>query len=807
MSADYERIKRQAIGRQGFIGSLYDIRNDRFEGRSLFNQTVPSSNISTTDCAHSTYIVDENESQKETFTSLNIDASMKISLMAGLFNIEGSAKYLNQTKTNSRTVRVTHILQMKTKKDHLHISMSDLCQYFSSDALENPNATHCVIGITWGANVAATFEEVLATSEEASELQGQLSACLKKPTIGISGDASVKNVDETNSKFRSLKIHISGDIKLSTVPRTVEDVFKAFSEVPSKLNELNDGKGQQLEFELYPLKRMAQIFKYEISIQRVIKDVSIYLMSRLEDTFEQIIRSKRMLNDFLDKVTPWQDWLASDWIEAITTKQTNLNRIQIDTLHQLGTLIEQIRRGEVDENKITELLDNFDTNNPCSVVSMRRFLEENSRNTIKIEALNEICRFLQEAKGENQQSTGGYSSILFPKNTTIQSFLNKNHDNDIYLLHISNKWKESDERNWYKQIRLFTSLYKSQEQNQTRKAIFRVVDHDFLVDMDEKPDKCIIYHASRGVINTKDYFHSSLVTLSQDQIRAMRTEHKLTNVTNKEIEALHKKFIAAHPSGEINEQEFSAEFQLLFPHGEPQRYCNYAFSVLDKNNSGTLTFDEYIAAYSLTLPGDIEHQLALTFQLCAYHGQDKVSNEDLLQLMEAVAELKGVDSSAISLFAKTIMKITKSEKDEKITKEEFIRRLKENYDLCMAFLPIEVKKTAATQETPKRLDSLGNDDMQLIQNFLTDYDNSVTWQLTHTQNIERILKPKLEIFFKQLGCNSTTDIQNRIDDLISKYREVLTIWRTHYQNIFLGLQPLLKDEVLSIRNAYNTGNN
>ncbi|CAF3279489.1 unnamed protein product [Rotaria sp. Silwood2] len=532
--------------------------------------------------------------------------------------------------------------------------MADLCQYFSSDALENQNATHCVIGITWGANVAATFEEILATSEEATELQGQLSACLKKPTISVSGDASVKNVDQSDSKFHSLKINISGDIKLSTVPRTVEDVFKAFSEVPSKLNELNDGKGQQLEFELYPLKRMAQIFKYEISVQRVIKDVSIYLMSRLEDTFEQIIRSKRMLNDFLDKVTPWQDWLAPDWIDAITNKQTNLNRVQTDTLHQLGTLVEQIRRGEVEENKMTELLENFDKNNPCSVVSMRRFLEENSRNIIKIEALNEICRFLLETRGENKQSTGGYSGILFPKNTSIHSFLNKNHDYDIYLLHISNKWKESDERNWYKQIRLFTNLYKSQEQNQARKAIFRVVDHDFLVDMDEKPDKCVIYHASRGVINTKDYFYTSLVTLAQDQIRALRTEHKLTNITNKEIEALHKKFIAAH--------------------GEPQHYCNYAFKAFDKNDSGTLTFDEYMSAYSLTLPGDIEHQLALTFQLCAYHGQDKVSSEDLLQLMEAVAELKGVDSSAISLFAKTIMKITKSEKDEKITKEEFIPR-------------------------------------------------------------------------------------------------------------------------------------
>src|ERR1700722_6860676 len=209
MSADNETIKRQAIGRHEFIGSLYDIRNDRFEGRNLFNQTLPSEYISTADCAYTTYIVDENESQKDTFNKLNIDASMKVSLMAGLLNIEGSAKYLNKKKTESRTVRVTHILHMKTKKQHLHISMNDLCKYFSSDALENLNATHCVIGITWGANVAATFEETLATSEAAEEIQGQLSAYLKKPTMSISGDAKLEHADKTNSKFRSLKISFS----------------------------------------------------------------------------------------------------------------------------------------------------------------------------------------------------------------------------------------------------------------------------------------------------------------------------------------------------------------------------------------------------------------------------------------------------------------------------------------------------------------------------------------------------------------------------------------------------------------------
>lgn len=268
MYGENDIITRQAIGRHGFIGSLYDVRTDRFEGRNLFNRELPPSYVSISDCAYTTYILDENESQKDTFNKLNIDGSLKISLMAGLLNIEGSAKYLNQTKTNSRTVRVTHILHMKTKTQRLQISMADLCEYFSSDALDNPSATHCVIGITWGANVAATFEETLASSEAAEEVQGLLSAFLKKPTIAISGDVALKHNDQSDSKFRSLKISFSGDVLIKDVPHTVEDVFNIFKKVPSELEKLNDGKGQQLEFELYPLKGMAEIFKYQMNIQR-----------------------------------------------------------------------------------------------------------------------------------------------------------------------------------------------------------------------------------------------------------------------------------------------------------------------------------------------------------------------------------------------------------------------------------------------------------------------------------------------------------------------------------------------------------
>jgi tellurite resistance protein len=58
--------------------------------------------------------------------------------------------------------------------------------------------------------------------------------------------------------------------------------------------------------------------------------------------------------------------------------------------------------------------------------------------------------------------------------------------------------------------------------------------------------------------------------------------------------------------------------------------------------------------------------------MCAYNDQRQVSSEELVQFLEAVAELKGEDSKYASFLAKTIMKFDKRRKDEKITKEEFI---------------------------------------------------------------------------------------------------------------------------------------
>jgi hypothetical protein len=58
--------------------------------------------------------------------------------------------------------------------------------------------------------------------------------------------------------------------------------------------------------------------------------------------------------------------------------------------------------------------------------------------------------------------------------------------------------------------------------------------------------------------------------------------------------------------------------------------------------------------------------------MCANDKSGPVSSERLKQFLEAVEELKGVDSNALQSVVKKIMKFYQKEKNENITKEEFI---------------------------------------------------------------------------------------------------------------------------------------
>jgi len=105
-----------------------------------------------------------------------------------------------------------------------------------------------------------------------------------------------------------------------------------------------------------------------------------------------------------------------------------------------------------------------------------------------------------------------------------------------------------------------------------------------------------------------------------------------------------------------------------------------------------------MSAVSLRLPGNIDKQLNLVclyieiirihvfkikfiyffkvFSMCANNTSESVSSEELVQFLEAIAELEygdnPIDSNSIKSVVKETMEFCGKKNDENITKEEFI---------------------------------------------------------------------------------------------------------------------------------------
>ncbi|CAF4055476.1 unnamed protein product [Adineta steineri] len=680
-------IERQAIGRPGYIGSLYDIRTDQFVLGNLFEKELPVSFLKCYDCADVRYWLDFHTSQKETFDNLNIEANLKLALIAGLIKAEGSAKYLEQTKTNGHTVRATFMYKAKTKQEDLQVSRKGLCEYFSSKAFENSNATHVVIGIKWGANVAATFERIVDKNDDVKRIEGKLAAAFSKPAFSVSGDANLNYNNEQKADLESLRISFSGDVLIKNCPSTIDEVMKVYGKVPSMIKESNGGKGKQLTFILCSLKQIAERTKFERNITRMVKEVSEQIVNRIENIFEQMNNEQRKLNDFLDEINPWKEFLPRQWLDLVKQKLSDFNEEELKLKRELASLLVGIRSNSAEESKMIEFIDNF-SKHPCSSQSIEKFLDENEKIKTKIQTLTRVSPDKKE---------------LLTKITSVEDFIQDFYDNDVYLLHICEKWQEEDEENSLKQMRFFNDLKKKEQDTENSKAKFWVIDYDLHSRLKKKPANSVIYYATRATIKSKDFYKESLKKLSRKQIELILTEN--STLTEQRLKEWHKQFMNDYPDGELDEEDFICELGKLFPKGDPTNFCDFAFQVIDKDKSGKINFPEFMTAVAITHPGDLIKRLHLVFSVCDYDCFEKIGARKIIKFIEAVAELNhgpsAVNTNEAKCVAGQIMKFCNKNKDDMVTEEEFINCCKRNSKIAMAFLP-EVEITGKLLAKLKR---------------------------------------------------------------------------------------------------------
>jgi len=253
--ADSDTIFRKALGSIGSLGDLYDAKTDKFCGISVFREQLPpdSSSVSCTHNHSSKISVTVTNSLKEKLEILNIKGDHKLSILAGLVNLEGSGKYLDEKKTSFKSVECALVCSNTTVVERLDLFNDEVKNRISDDALKHPRATHVVVQIYWGAQCTVRVADQNSEDKKKREVEGNLMAQVEKlkmivgsPNVGA-GAGFTRQEKENWEKFL---LEIFGDVLLSDqsgrFPTTLDGAIEMIRDVPLLIQKSNNGKGKPL---------------------------------------------------------------------------------------------------------------------------------------------------------------------------------------------------------------------------------------------------------------------------------------------------------------------------------------------------------------------------------------------------------------------------------------------------------------------------------------------------------------------------------------------------------------------------------
>ncbi|XP_062894941.1 uncharacterized protein LOC134341109 isoform X1 [Mobula hypostoma] len=294
-----EVMELATLGRPFQLGMLYDCRSDTLiPDITLWDSQTLQNNLSSRDQPSTEFHILTLDSMEKKVAALNVSESLKASLLSGAVEVKGSAKYLTDTKESKRQARVT--LQYKTTTSFEKLTMSHLRKLNISDpsVFDEESATHVVTAVLYGAQAFFVFDQMVTPAEKLQDVQRDMEAMITHlPEFAVQGEDSLKMTEE--QKFNSEKFSCTfyGDFSLKNNPTTFQDAISTYASLPSLLGSGGENS-VPMRVILYPLSKLNS------NAARVVREISVGLISHCQRVLEQLSKAVMRCNDMLkDRVS------------------------------------------------------------------------------------------------------------------------------------------------------------------------------------------------------------------------------------------------------------------------------------------------------------------------------------------------------------------------------------------------------------------------------------------------------------------------------------------------------------------------
>ena len=369
-----------ALGRPFDLGMLYDRRSEELiHGKTLWSPDHLSQAVTTITKPYTNSEVLAEDTIDDKASALNIEASLKLSFLGGLVNVQGAAKYLDDRKTSSNHSRV--VLKYETTTEFKQLTMEHLGKVQYPELFDQDIATDVVVGILYGANAFLIFDQEVSKDESFKEVHGNMEVLVKAlPGISLDGKGSVDIKEDQKKKTEKMHCKMYGDFRTEESPTTYEEAVRVYKQLPSLIGD----KGQNAVAVQVYLRPLSEI---DSKGQRMVREISVNYMSKTCGIQEHIQSIEAQCSDLM------REDVCSSFPRVkkqLSFFKSNISRYKIFFQKRLLPLLPSIRGGGAQESALGDIFDEKERS-PFAQTRMDAWIEEKKKEMKKLQG---FVRFL-----------------------------------------------------------------------------------------------------------------------------------------------------------------------------------------------------------------------------------------------------------------------------------------------------------------------------------------------------------------------------------------------------------------------------
>ncbi|XP_039509721.1 NACHT, LRR and PYD domains-containing protein 14-like isoform X3 [Pimephales promelas] len=490
-------IETAALGRPFQLGMLYDCRRDALiPGITLWDQEKLQQSLRVRPQINTNFKVTASDSIKDKSALLDIDDSLKLSVLGGLVNVTGAAKYLKDTKKSFKQQRLTLHYHSSSRIEELsmnHLAPENIVHH---EVFDNDAATHVVTAVLYGADACFVFDREVSSDEEMKTVEGEAKVAFEKlKLISVDLNSNLKMNDAQKNAVQKFSCMFYGDFQLPSNPTSFEDALKVFADLPNLLG----GKKElavPLRVWLFPLDKLLS------KASKLQKDISMDLIIKTESVIESLNTTEMKCNDLLEDSSAS---ISDEFNDKILQMKQNCDMYKLRLMKKLGSLLPKIRGDVKKETDLNDLLQEHDKS-PFRGRDLAEWLKERERES---NITKSVLRQLKNAGAQVEDNIDLISMDLEVENLVCYTFtsldwsdvlLNKQtiHLNPSTNVETDENSPDPEQKSWLtldiqKTIRSNLKLFKKLIDSKERKPAKFIVSSK---EMKNDPGSCILLYES-----------------------------------------------------------------------------------------------------------------------------------------------------------------------------------------------------------------------------------------------------------------------------------------------------------------------